>query len=323
MQSVKVLGNPILWGIAGLASTTIVTLIAVLLYVAPPGQKIIAFYADDVASIRSGISVRIAGVPVGKVKDLSIEPNRVRVRATVDREAFVGDQSQVQVRMLTVVGGYYVNVVSLGTDPLGTRIIPIEQVKTPYSLARTLADSTEITEGLYPKPINESLGELQHGLSGDNAEVLSTIVDAGNSVVAAIGKQRGQLTTILNMSDEYLYSISAYRDQLIDTVRKIAIFEQALTLYGKGLAGALSGLGDIGDRLLGPLGRFYSQHREKFLEKVHNWQVTARQWSEHNGLVVRGLRQVRDKIERVLDAQNAPPELLATDLCFPVAGGAC
>jgi phospholipid/cholesterol/gamma-HCH transport system substrate-binding protein len=32
---------------------------------------------------------------------------------------------------------------------------------------------------------------------------------------------------------------------------------------------------------------------------------------------------VRRKIERVLDAQNAPPELLATDLCMPVPGSPC
>ena len=61
---------------------------------------------------------------MGTVKDLSLETDQVRVRASVDRDAFVGDQSQFEVRMLTVVGGYYVTINSLGDVPLGSRPIP-------------------------------------------------------------------------------------------------------------------------------------------------------------------------------------------------------
>ncbi len=322
MQPLRALRNPTLWGVGGIAAVTVIALVAAFLYISPPGQKIVIFYTDDAVSIRPGISVRIAGVTVGKVKDMSIEPSRVRVRATVDRQAFVGDQSQVQVRMLTAVGGYYVNIVPLGTDPLGAGTIPVQRVRMPYSLARTLADSTKITENVDPTPIKASVDQLQEGLRGENVEALSEIIGAGNSLVSAIDQQRGQLTAILDMSDEYVESLTRYRGQLQDTVRKFAIFEQALTMYGDGLAGALSGLGDIGDRLA-PIGEFYDQHGDKFLEKVRNWQEIVRTWAERNGLVVRLLRRVRDKIERVLDAQNARPELLATDLCLPVPGGPC
>jgi phospholipid/cholesterol/gamma-HCH transport system substrate-binding protein len=99
------------WGTATLAVIAIVGLVAALLYVRPPNQRIISFYTDDAASIRPGDTVRIAGVVVGAVKDLAIEPDQIRVHASVKRDAFIGDQSQVQVRMLTVVGGYYVAIV--------------------------------------------------------------------------------------------------------------------------------------------------------------------------------------------------------------------
>ncbi|ETB30562.1 mammalian cell entry protein, partial [Mycobacterium avium subsp. hominissuis 10-5606] len=115
------------------------------LYVNPPNQQLVTFETDDAISVHPGDTVRIAGIVVGKVKDLAIEPHHVRVRASVDREAFVGDQSQVQVRMLTVVGGYYVTIISLGDAPLGSRPIPKERVTMPYSLIRTLTDSTKIT----------------------------------------------------------------------------------------------------------------------------------------------------------------------------------
>ncbi len=71
------------------------------------------------------------------------------------------------------------------------------------------------------------------------------------------------------------------------------------------------------------LATFYLNHRDWFIERVRNWTEKARMWAERSGVIVRALRLVRNKIERVLDAENAPPELLATDLCMPIPGSPC
>jgi phospholipid/cholesterol/gamma-HCH transport system substrate-binding protein len=311
------------WGVAALVAVTVLALTAASVYVSPPGQRSVVFYTDDAASVRPGDGVRIAGITVGKVEDMSIEPNQVRVRATVDEDAFVGDQSQVQVRMLTVVGGYYVNLVSLGDKPLGQRAIPLERVTMPYNLMRTLADSAKITQDVNPKPIRESLDEVQAGLTGTNVDTLSAVVQAGNALTETMDKQRGQISQILNLSDEYIEGLSNYRDKLKELVSKISILEQTLVLYGKGFAGALKGMGDIGDAFLVPFGKFWVNHREEFIQRVREWQDRVRRWVDDNSRIVPRLRRVRDKIERVLDAQNARPELLATDLCIPMPGSPC
>jgi phospholipid/cholesterol/gamma-HCH transport system substrate-binding protein len=322
VQPLKLLRHPTLWGAAALALATVVALVAAWLYASPPGQKIVTFYTNDAASIRAGDPVRIAGIPVGKVKDLTLESNRVRVRAGVDGYAFVGDQSQVDIRMLTVVGGYYVNIVSLGDIPLGTNSIPIERVKMPYNLMQTLADSTEITEKVDAKPVKESLDQLQNGLRGENVKSLTAIMDAGNSLMSTIERQRGQVSAILNFSDEYIQALNNYGDGLRQLVRKASITEQTLDLYSKEFGDTLLTFGRVFDAFA-PIGQFYFDHRDKFLEKVRNWQEKARMWAENNGVVVRALRAVRNKIERVLNAQNAQPELLATDMCIPVPGSPC
>lgn len=322
MQPMKVLRNPTVWGGSVLAITAAVALLAAVLYVSPPGQKVVTFYTDDAASIHLGDQVRIAGIAVGKVKDFSLELNQVRVRARVNQDAFVGDQSQVQVRMLTVVGGYYVNILSLGDTPLGAKPIPLERVTMPYNLMRTLADATKITENVKPKPINESLDEVQKGLTGTNVKVVSAVINAGNSIMSTIDKQRGQVTAILNMSDEYIRALSNFGDELKVLIGKISILEQTLALYAAGFGGALAGLGSVLDGLE-PVGTFYLNHRDWFIEKVRNWTIKAREWTERSGVIVRGLRLIRNKIERVLGTQNAPPELLATDLCMPIPGTPC
>jgi virulence factor Mce-like protein len=318
----KVLRNPTAWGAGALALMTIIALVTAMVYISPPGQKTITFYTDDAAAIRPGDPVRIAGINVGKVQDLALESNQVRVRARVDSSAFVGDRSQVQVRMLTVVGGYYVSISPIGDTPLGAQPIPVERVTMPYSLMRTLADATKITDNVAPKPINESLNQVQQGLTGTNVDSVSAVIDAGNNVMSTVENQRGQVSAILKLSNEYLSDVNGYKEELKDLVRKISIIEQSLTLYSKGLAGAMTGFGNILDGL-SPIFIFYQNHRDKALTKIRDWLEKARMWSDRNGVIVRSLRLARTKIERVLGAQQAPPELLATDLCMPLPGSPC
>ena len=319
----KFLRNPMLLGVTALVMVAVLAVMATAVYVSPPNQRSVVFYTDDAASVRPGDSVRIAGVTVGKVEDLAIEADQVKVRATVDKDAFVGDQSQIQVRMLTVVGGYYVNLVSLGDKPLGQRPIPLQRVTMPYNLMKTLADSTKVTEQVDPKPIRESLDEIQAGLKGANVDTLTSVIKAGDALTETIDRQRGQVSQILNLSDEYIESLANYRDKLKELVSNISILEQTLVLYGKGFGSAMSGMGDIGDAFLVPFGKFWVNHREEFIQKVRVWQDRVRRWVDDNSRLVPRLRRIRDKIERVLDAQNARPELLATDLCIPMPGSPC
>lgn len=317
------LGSPLLLGIVALIMVAVVAVGAVVMYVSPPGRQTVVFYTDDAAAVRPGDAVRIAGVNVGNIKDLSIEPERVRVRATVDKGAFVGDQSQIQVRMRTVVGGYYTAIVSLGDEPLGDNVIPLERVSMPYNLVRTVTDATRVTDNVAAGTVRDALDNVQRGLSGEgNVETLAAIMDAGNSLTAAIDQQRGQISSILNLSDEYIHSLSNYTDELEELLRKVSIIEQTLVLYSDGFGQALAGMGDVLDAL-NPIGQFFADHRDKFIEKVRNWQEIVQTWADRSGLVVRGLRRVRDKLDRVLDAQNARPDLLATDLCIPIPGQAC
>lgn len=323
MQPLKLFRTEMFWGITALAMVALLALTTAAVYVRPPGQQTVIFYTDDAAAVRPGDGVRIAGITVGKVESLAIEQNQVKVRTTVDDGAFVGDQSQIQVRMLTVVGGYYVNLVSLGDNQLGRNPIPVQRVAMPYNLMKTLADSTKITEHINPQPVRESLDQIQIGLNGTNVDTLSAAIDAGNSLTETIEAQRGQISQILNLSDEYIEAMSNYRDRLKELISKISILEQTLVLYGDGFAGALGGLGDVGDAFLAPLGKFWVNHREEFIQRVREWQNRVRRWVDNNSRIVPRLRSVRNKMERVLDAQNARPELLATDLCIPMPGRPC
>lgn len=325
MQQVNQVLTQRLWGAAALALITVVSCVAAVLYISPPNEKTIAFYTDDAASIHSGDTVRIAGIIVGKVKDLSIERDQVRVRATIDRDAFVGDQSQVQVRMLTVVGGYYVTVIPMGNKPLGDRAIPRMRVTMPYSLVETLSDTTKITEHVSTTPIRQSIDQLQQGLAGTNAESVTTVLNAANSITDTLDRQRGQMSKILDLSEEYVQRLTNYKDRLQEYIRKVAILEQTLVLYGENFAEAIEGMGAIVQSAkYGAVIPFFT-HREEFIKRVQGILNELRTIASRNGVVVRVLGRIHDRMERALDRQNnfIRPELLATDICVPVHGSPC
>jgi virulence factor Mce-like protein len=324
MQQMSPVRSQRYWGGAALAIVAIVGVVVALLYISPPNQRIVTFYTDDAASLRAGDTVRIAGIVVGTIKDLALEPSQIRVRASVDRDAFVGDQSQVQVRMLTVVGGYYVTIVPLGNAPLGARPIPKERVTMPYSLMQALTDTTKITVQVAPKPIKDSIDQLQQGLRGTNIDSVAAVLNAGNAIANALDSQRGELSKVLQLSDEYIDRLADYRGTLQAYIRKVAILEESLILYGKSFSDALLGIGAIG-QALGPVVDFYFTHRADFLEKVRGVLGDLRTIADRNGVVVRVLGRIHDRMERALDRQNnfIRPELLATDICIPVHGSPC
>ena len=153
LKSMRLLRSPVAWGVAAMAFATVVALVVAYVYYNTPGKsQIVSFYTDDANSIRVGDEVRMAGIKVGTVTELSLEPSQVLVKATINDNAFVGDQSQVDVRMLTVVGGYYVNLASMGSNPLGAQAIPLARVTMPYSLVRALTDTTKITDNVDTTP---------------------------------------------------------------------------------------------------------------------------------------------------------------------------
>jgi phospholipid/cholesterol/gamma-HCH transport system substrate-binding protein len=84
-------------------------------------------------------------------------------------------------------------------------------------------------------------------------------------------------------------------------------------------------IGGLGTALmqLKTVGDFYEGHRVQFVEKVQQYLHKGRLFVERNDLTIRALKRVQNLLDRILDAQNASPALLATDICMPIPGSPC
>ena len=70
------------WGLAAVVVLAVLGLVAASIYIFTPGQARFTAYFDEAGQIKSGDSVRVAGVPVGAVKNVSLDKDRVAVEMT-------------------------------------------------------------------------------------------------------------------------------------------------------------------------------------------------------------------------------------------------
>ncbi|MEU1209587.1 MlaD family protein [Nocardia sp. NPDC005825] len=173
------------------------------LYVIPFGKHTYTAELSEAQSVKAGDDVRVAGISVGEVKSLELKPDKVVMRFTVKDDVFLGDQTSLDIRMLTIVGGHYVAVFPAGSKPLGSAAIPADRVRLPYSLIETFQDAATPLAEIDGSTLNQNLAAL--GTSIDGApDTLRTTLRTVGTYVDALNKQRSQVSNAVAVADEYV-----------------------------------------------------------------------------------------------------------------------
>ncbi|MFC9897399.1 MlaD family protein [Nocardia sp. NPDC127579] len=190
-------------GLLGVLLLVLGMIAAGALYVVPFGKTTYTAELSEAQSVKTGDDVRLAGVSVGSVTGLELKPDRVVMSFTVDNDVFVGDQSSLDVRMLTVVGGHYVALFPAGDKPLGDTAIPADRVRLPYSLMQTFQDATTPLDRIDGATLRENLAALNRSV--DSApDALRTTLDTVGGYIDAIDRQRTQVSNAISVASEYV-----------------------------------------------------------------------------------------------------------------------
>ncbi len=190
-------------GIIGVVLVAIVAVAAGVLYVVPIGKKTYTADLAEAQSVKAGDDIRVAGISVGTVKSLELKPDRVVMRFTVDSGLFVGDQSTLDVRMLTVVGGNYVALFPSGTTPLGDKHIAMDRVRLPYSLVQTFQDAAEPVSKIDGDTLRRNLAALGTSVA-EAPDTLRTTLDSLSSFVDDLNRQHEMISKAIANADEYV-----------------------------------------------------------------------------------------------------------------------
>ena len=124
----------------------------------------------DASRLEPGDTVRIAGIRVGTVGDVSLQADRkVLVKFDADRNIKLTDGTKAAIRYLNLVGDRYLELVD---SPGSTRLlpagaqIPVERTAPALDLDLLLGGLKPVIQGLNPQDVNALTASLIQILQG-------------------------------------------------------------------------------------------------------------------------------------------------------------
>jgi phospholipid/cholesterol/gamma-HCH transport system substrate-binding protein len=192
----------------------------------------------DASRVKSGDSVRVAGLRVGTVENVSLRPDKmVVVTFDTDRGVVLTTGTRAAVRYLNLVGDRYLELVdgpgSMAVLPVGSQIPP-DHTDPALDLDLLLGGLKPVIQGLNPQDINAlttSLIQVFQGQDGalasllsktssfsnalaDNSQVVEELIDNLNTVVATLAKDGDKFSGAIDGLEKLITGLSQDRDPI-------------------------------------------------------------------------------------------------------------
>jgi phospholipid/cholesterol/gamma-HCH transport system substrate-binding protein len=193
---------------------------------------------NDVTRLKSGQTVRVAGIRVGTVKAVSLRPDKkVLVKFDADRNIVLTSGTRAVVRYLNLVGDRYLELVdgpgSTKVLPAGVQI-PVEKTAPALDLDLLLGGLKPVISGLNPQDVNAlsaSLVQIFQGEGGtlesllsntssfsntlaDNNETVQQLIDHLNTVAGTLAKDGDKFSGALDRLQRLVSGLSDDRDTI-------------------------------------------------------------------------------------------------------------
>jgi len=210
--------NPI---VIGLVSMAVIAVLLVLAYrvdslpVVGLGPEYQAQFSEA-AGLDSGNEVRIAGVKVGKVTNVSLEGSHVLVKFRA-KNADIGDISSASIQIKTLLGEKYMSVDPAGDKPLdpGTPI-PLERTVAPYDVVQAFNKLSDTVAELDTTQLANSLRTLSETFKDTPTEVKASL-DGLSRLSVTISSRNDQLAHLLDNTNKAT-GLLADRNSDIDSI---------------------------------------------------------------------------------------------------------
>jgi phospholipid/cholesterol/gamma-HCH transport system substrate-binding protein len=225
---------------------------------------------EDVSSLKSGDSVRVAGVRVGTVKSVTLQPdNTVTVGFGAERDIALTSGTTAAVRYLNLVGDRYLELLdtpgSTKIQPPGS-VIPAERTQAALDLDLLLGGLKPVVQGLNPQAVNALTTSLIQILQGqesnveslfaktsafsnalaDNSQTVQQLIDNLNVVLATIDADGAKFAGAVDRLEQLITGLAADRDPIGTAITALesgtASLTELLTQARPPLAGSVDEL---------------------------------------------------------------------------------
>lgn len=196
----------------------------------------------NASRLKSGDSVRAAGIRVGTVTGVSLLANKqVLVKFDSDRTVALTEGTTAAIRYLNLVGDRYLELKdapgSTRILPVGARI-PIQRTAPALDLDLLLGGLKPVIKGLNPQDVNaltSSLIQIFQGEGGtfesllsktssftntlaDNKEVIQRVIDNLNTVLHTIDQEGGRFSGMIERLERLTTELAAEREPIGEAI---------------------------------------------------------------------------------------------------------
>jgi phospholipid/cholesterol/gamma-HCH transport system substrate-binding protein len=208
-----------------------------------------ALFADG-GGLAAGNDVRIAGMKVGTVKDVSLQGKNALVTFSLDGTAQLGSQTTAHIRTGTVLGARILTLESAGAGTLRQLdVIPLSRTSSPYSLTEALDDLTTNTAGTNTDAINQSLdtlsvtldqiapqlGPMFEGLTrssqalNERDQTLADLLRSARDVSGILSERSQQVNSLILNANDLLDVLAQRRAAIVDLLQNTSAVAKQLS----------------------------------------------------------------------------------------------
>jgi len=233
----------------------------------------------DVTSLNPGDDVRIHGVRVGQVDEMSIVDGHVaRVTFTVDRSKPLPSDVTATIKYRNMVGQRYI-ALERGERP-STRMlgagaeIPLDRTSPALDLTDLFNGFKPLFQALSPKDVNALSGEIVQVLQGeggtvesllahtgsltstlaDRDRVIGQVIDNLNTVLGTVNGQGTALSTLISTVQQLVSGLAGDRMAIGEAISGMADLTTAtaglLDQARQPLKDSIAGLGEVSGNLV-------------------------------------------------------------------------
>lgn len=166
----------------------------------------------EAGGLKPGDDVRIAGVKVGKVTEVDLEDDHVRVDFRVERSVRLGDETAASVRIKTILGQKFLMLDPAGKGELQAPI-PLDRTVAAYDVVEAFSDLAVTADRIDTEQMALALDTIATTFR-DTPEEVRAAVDGLGRLSRAVAERDEQLRTLLKHTD-------AVTDVLSDRNREI------------------------------------------------------------------------------------------------------
>jgi phospholipid/cholesterol/gamma-HCH transport system substrate-binding protein len=191
--------NPVIIGAISLVAIAAMVLLAFRAQDLPVIGGGDTYYAafSEAGGLKVNDEVRIAGVRVGKVQDIELAGDHVRVTFRVDTDSQFGTQTRAAIKVKTLLGAMFLALEPAGEGQLPEEAeIPVERTTSPYDVVEAFQGLAETSERIDTDRLAESLTVLAD-LTRNTPEEFREALDGVSRLSANVAARDDQINSLL------------------------------------------------------------------------------------------------------------------------------